>query len=92
VGEPRRCRQPLRIDKLPAEVREAIITARSAGQTWKQTADAASAKAGIKLSPSLVQRWYDLRVEQPQHDAEAIGVSLRKVERLLEQVLAAVSA
>jgi transcriptional regulator with XRE-family HTH domain len=88
TGEKRQHRMPLRIDRLPAEVKDAIIDARAAGQTWRQAAEAASTKAGQRLSTSLVQRWYDLRVEQPSKDA----ISKDKIVSLLEEILLAVRA
>ncbi|MFL6313886.1 MAG: hypothetical protein ACJ71W_17450 [Terriglobales bacterium] len=83
---------PLRIDKLPAEVKSAIIDARAEGRTWKETAHAASAIAGCTLHASMVQRWYDLRIEQPQNDASAIAPLLREIIDLLKSRLPAVNA
>jgi hypothetical protein len=91
TGEKRRNHVPLRIDRLSPEVREAIIAARSAGKTWAQTAADASSKAGERLAPATVQRWYDLRVAQPETNAP-VAASLRKIVRLLEQILVAVRA
>jgi hypothetical protein len=91
VGEKRQSRQPLRIDKLPAEVKSAIIDARADGMTWKEAADAASAKAGLRLSPTTVSRWYDLRVEQPRREDTATETSQLKIITLLESILAAVN-
>jgi hypothetical protein len=91
VGEKRKHRKPLRIDRLSAEVKGTIIAARRDGMTWEQTALAASAKAGIHLSHSTVQRWYDLRVEQSRHDA-AIAPLLREIIDLLKSRLPAVTA
>jgi hypothetical protein len=92
VGEKRQSRQPLRIDKLPAEVKSAIIAARAEGKTWKETAQAASAVAGMNLPTSMVQRWYDLRIEQPQNDASVIASLLREIIDLLKSRLPAVRA
>src|SRR4029077_6239422 len=91
IGEKRQSRKPLRIDRLPVEVKNAIIAARAAGQTWKQTAEAASAKAGQSLSPSTVQRWHDLRIEQPSSRTSDVESSLQNIEKMIKQVLAAVS-
>jgi hypothetical protein len=65
TGEPRKTRQPLRIDSLSQSTRDAILKARADGATWKETAELASKTAGESLAPSVVHRWYDLRVEQP---------------------------
>jgi hypothetical protein len=92
VGEPRRHRMPLLIDKLAPEIKSLIVESRASGMTWLKTAEAASAKAGQRLSHTTVQRWYDLRIEQPAREAGAVGLSLRKIENLLEQILAAVTS
>lgn len=88
TGEQRKYRMPLRIDRLPAQVKQAIIAARAGGETWKATAALASSAAGVSLSPSVCQRWYDLRVEQKD---SAVPL-LRKIISLLEQLLQAVRA
>jgi hypothetical protein len=58
TGEKRKTRQPLRIDKLPEEVRTEIQQRRAKGETWDEIADA------TKLPPTTLKRWYDIRVEQ----------------------------
>jgi hypothetical protein len=68
TGEKRAVRQPLKIDKLAQEVRNAILKARADGKTWEETAEAASKWNGEKLAPSVVHRWYDLRVAQVQRE------------------------
>jgi len=68
TGEERRWHQPLRIDGLSQEVRDAILAARAAGKTWEETAELASKKAGESLAMSVVHRWYDLRVAQVQKE------------------------
>ncbi len=85
LGEKRRHRKPLRIDRLTPEVKAAIIAARDSGKTWKQAAEIASLTAGEHLAASTVQRWYDLRVAQPERE-----VPLRRIVWLLEQILTAV--
>jgi hypothetical protein len=92
IGEKRQSRKPLRIDRLPAEVKSAIIDARAEGRTWKETAHAASVIAGCTLPPTTVQRWYDLRIEQPQRDVPAITPLLREIIDLLKSRLPAVNA
>jgi len=64
TGEKRRTRQPLKMDRLPAEVRDAIQKARAAGKTWEETAESASKIAGQEISVGACYRWYDIRVEQ----------------------------
>jgi len=91
LGEKRKHRKPLHIDRLSAEVKDAIIAARDAGQTWKEAADNASLKAGVRLSVTNVQRWYDLRIDQPEKEAQAKNASRREIVTLLNQILSAVS-
>jgi len=64
TGEKRRTRQPLKMDRLPAEVRDAIQKARAEGKIWEEIAEIASKVAGTPLSDEVCRRWYDLRVEQ----------------------------
>ncbi len=82
TGEKRRTRQPLKVDKLPQEVREAIQKARAAGATWAETAEAAAKVAArLKISfPSedAVRRWYDLRIEQVNREVEELDVRAEK--------------
>lgn len=92
VGEKRKHRKPLRIDRLSAEVKATIIAARHDGMTWEQTAIAASAKAGMRLPHSTVQRWYDLRVEQANNGIGAIVPLLREIIDTLKSRLPAVKA
>jgi hypothetical protein len=73
-------------------VKDEIVTARAEKKTWKETAQAASAKAGRTLPVTTVQRWYDIRVEQPQNDAAALAPLLREIIDLLKSRLPAVSA
>jgi hypothetical protein len=92
TGEKRQRRSHLQIDRLPKEVKDAIISARSTGQSWKETANAASLKAGHCIPTTTVQRWYDLRVEQPAREAATNGASLSEIIRLLKSILSAVNA
>jgi hypothetical protein len=92
VGERRKSRRLLWIDTLPQIVKDEIVTARAERKTWKQTAQAASDKAGIALPVTTVQRWYDLRIEQPQRDASPIVPLLREIIDLLKIRLPAVTA
>jgi hypothetical protein len=91
TGERRKHRKPLRIDRLPAQVKSTIIEARAAGETWKNTAAMASAASGLRLSPSVVQRWHDLRVEQPRNTGD-IAPLLREILDLLKSRLPAVQS
>lgn len=91
IGEKRTHRMPLRIDRLPAEVKAVIVESRAAGLSWIKTAEAASAKAGQHLAPTTVQRWHDLRIEQPQSTVAAIVPLLREIIDLLKSRLPAVS-
>jgi hypothetical protein len=87
TGEKRRRRHPLLIDRLSQDVKDVIVAARAAGETWKHTAEMASAAAGKRLSQTSVQRWYDLRIEQPEREA---AIPLRRIVALLEDILSAV--
>jgi hypothetical protein len=73
-------------------VKDSVISARSAGLSWKETADAASLKAGYRIPTTTVHRWYDLRVEQPAKEAATNGASLSEIIRLLKSILSAVKA
>jgi len=64
-GEKRAVDQPFKLDRLPQEVRDAILTARNQdGKTWEETAEIASKVAGRPISATSVRRWYDVRVAQ----------------------------
>jgi hypothetical protein len=78
TGEKPQVRQPLKIDKLPVEVRDEIQQLRAAGRTWSEIEEL-SAKfvkwetlpthvlelfPDMRLPHSSLQRWYDLRVDQ----------------------------
>lgn len=79
TGEPREVKQPLKIDKLPQEMRDRILQLRAQeGLTWKEIEERSPSfpewKAalpatcelfpGRRLPHSNLHRWYDLRVEQ----------------------------
>jgi hypothetical protein len=83
IGEPRHRRQPLYIDRLAPEVRQAIVDARLAGKTWMETAKAASGKAGRHIPASTVQRWHDLRIEQPSTRANESSDLLCAIKELI---------
>jgi len=77
TGEQRETRQPLRIDKLSQDVRDAIQKARAEGKTWEETSELASKAAGESLAPSVVHRWYDLRIEQVRKEVFAQAERVR---------------
>jgi hypothetical protein len=78
TGEKRKTRQPLKIDKLPVEMRDAIQQLRAEGKTWQEIEEASVSFKGwdklslpvlelfpdMKIPRSSLHRWYDLRVEQ----------------------------
>ena len=101
TGEKRATRQPLRVDGLKQEVRDAILNARTEGKTWEETAEAASQALGETLSPSVVHRWYDVRVEQVQREVMGRAEAARAIagefaakgfEKLPEATVNALSA
>jgi hypothetical protein len=71
TGEPRQTRQPLRIDRLPEEIRQEIQRRRARGETWKEIEQASASFAGERLPMNTLSRWYDLRVEQVQKEVMA---------------------
>jgi hypothetical protein len=93
-------RQHFRLDKLPQAVRETILKARAAGQTWEQTAAAATLAAGELIAVSVCHRWYDVQVEQAQREVMArverarelaAAFAARGFENLSEATLTALS-
>jgi hypothetical protein len=86
IGEKPQVRQPLNIDRLPAEFHQLIQEKRAVGwtwaeiesdsQTWKKLWEKVDAKTaalfpGGKLPHSNLSRWYDLRVEQVKQEVMA---------------------
>jgi len=85
TGEPRKTRQPLKIDRLPAAMHEAILRARAGGASWKDIeeqslkwsqweavpVDVLELFPDLRLPHSNLQRWYDLRVEQARKEVLA---------------------
>lgn len=92
TGQPRKQRKPLKIDRLPQSVKDAIVAAREAGETWAHAAQLASAAAGVPISASSAQRWHDLRIEQPRREEGAVPALLRRMIKLLESIAEAVRA
>lgn len=78
TGERRKARQPLKIDRLPVEVRDQIQQLRAQGRTWQEieelstefvkwdslTTPVLNLFPDLKLPHSSLARWYDLRVDQ----------------------------
>jgi hypothetical protein len=85
TGQKRQSIVPLRIDRLSQDIKDAIINARAAGETWKRIAEMASAASGQRLPMTTVCRWYDLRVTQ-----QNTNDLLREVIRLLKSISTAV--
>lgn len=84
TGEKRKQQQPLRIDRTSQDVKDLIVQARAAGETWANISDIASAASGIRLPRTTLQRWYDLRVEQ-----RPISHTLQEIISLLKSILEA---
>jgi hypothetical protein len=93
TGEKRQTRQPLKIDKLPMEVRDEIQQLRVQGKTWLEIEEL-SAKfvkwdtlptrvlelfPEMRLPHSSLQRWYDLRVDQVKTEMLADQVRAREI-------------
>lgn len=85
TGEKRRSIKPLWIDRLPEAVRDEIAAARHDGQTWKEFAEAASAIACRTVPTSTLQRWYDLRIDQPRRENPEL-TELRYAVRRLKSI------
>ena len=93
TGEPRQVRQPLKIDRLPLELRDRVMLERAMGRTWdeieqaspeftewaKAEPDAVKLFPGKRLPHSNLQRWYDLRVEQVRKEALAKAGRAREI-------------
>src|SRR3972149_2470873 len=101
AGEKRKSRMPFAIDAMPEKTREEIQKRRAAGQTWQEISDASPSFAGRLLAVSVLQRWYDVRVEQVQREvlaqpepsrALAAAFAGKGFEKLPEAVQAALSS
>jgi hypothetical protein len=93
TGDKRKTRQPLKIDKLPAELRDRIQMERSLGLTWEEIEEISPSfkewekvsDAGMKLFPgkripkSSLQRWWDLRVDQVKAELMARAEKAREI-------------
>lgn len=88
TGEPRKVKQPLKIDRLPGELREAIQSMRASGLTWVEIEDISPRMRewegvpeetrklfpGLRIPHSNLMRWWDLRIEQVRKETlEAAG-------------------
>src|SRR5574341_44576 len=72
IGEPRKTRQPLRIDRLPLQARDTILKLRNQeGRTWSEIEELSLGFAGERLPATTLARWYDLRWEQVQKETQA---------------------
>lgn len=85
TGDKRKTRQPLKIDKLPMEMRDAIQRLRAEGRTWEEIEELSPKLEGwdklpltvlelfpdMRIPRSSLQRWYDLRVEQIRREVMA---------------------
>jgi hypothetical protein len=93
VGEKRKTRQPLNIDKLPGYVHEEIKKRRAAGETWIEIEKASREFVKwddlptrvLELFPEMripvtnLMRWHDLRVEQAHSEILARSVAAREL-------------
>jgi hypothetical protein len=93
TGDKRRTRQPLKMDRLPAELLDRVIAERAVGRTWDEIEElsprfdewektAAEIRAqfhGLRLPRATLQRWYDIRVEQVKREMLADQVRAREV-------------
>jgi len=86
---------------MPEPVRQEIMRRRAAGETWQEISDASPTFAGEKLALETLRRWYDVRVEQVQHEVAAQAERARSIaaafagkgfENLPESVRTALSA
>jgi hypothetical protein len=82
TGQRREVRLPLKIDKLPIEVRDQVQKLRAKGKTWMEIEELSKTfvkwddlpTSVLELFPQMylphsnLQRWYDLRVEQVQEE------------------------
>ncbi len=65
TGARRLTRQPLKMDKLPSYVQDAVIYLRKQSRTWSEIEPIIHLFPRRRLPHSNMHRWYDLRVEQP---------------------------
>jgi hypothetical protein len=101
TGQKRKTRQPFVIDGMNEKVRAEIQQRRAKGETWQEISDASLEFAGRAFAVSLLQRWYDVRVEQVHREVMAQSDRARELaaafagkgfEKLPEAVQAALSS
>lgn len=87
---------PLKMDRLPHELLDRVMQERAAGRTWEEIEELAPAfeewdKApegtralfpGLRLSPQMLRRWHDLRVEQVKREMLADQARAREIAGL----------
>src|SRR5579864_5566394 len=79
TGEPRKVKQPLKIDAFPEKVRAEIQRRKAEGETWQEIEDASEDFAGKRLPHTSLQRWWDLRVAQVRKEVEARSAAAREI-------------
>jgi hypothetical protein len=93
TGDKRKTRQPLKIDKLPAEVRDQIQQLRADGKTWTEIEELSAEFVkwdslpthvlelfpDMRLPHSSLQRWWDLRVDQVKAELMARAEKAREI-------------
>jgi hypothetical protein len=92
VGDTRKTRQPLKIDKLPKEWRDQIQKYRAQGSTWSEIEELSRGFEWDKLATDVLEhfpdlripesnlvRWYDLRVEQVRKETMAQAEQARVI-------------
>ena len=94
TGEKPKVAQPLKIDRLPQEMRDRILVERSRhGRSWEEIeaaspkwpewsevpGDVAALFPGNRLPHSNLHRWHDLRVAQVQRDVLAKAEQAREI-------------
>jgi hypothetical protein len=91
TGEKRKANQPLKLDRLPAEVHEEILKLRAEGKTWPEIEELSREfVAWDELAPALaaqfpkrkiphtnLHRWNDLRVDQVRKETLAEDAQAR---------------
>src|SRR5690348_14056126 len=96
TGEKRRTRQPLKMDKLPAELLDRVMKERAAGMFWKEIEDLSprfeewqktseevrAQFPGLRIPHTTLHRWYDLRFEQVKKEVLADQVRAREIAAL----------
>ncbi|HLJ87746.1 MAG TPA: hypothetical protein VKZ53_13050 [Candidatus Angelobacter sp.] len=92
TGEKRKTQQPLKIDRLPVELRDRIQAERVAGRTWdeieqlspdfkewgKVAAEVLALFPDKRLPQVSLHRWYDLRVSQVKAEVLARAQAARE--------------